>query len=168
MSSTANATFSAWKILANLLGLLAFAVMAGLGFRTIPANPRVGWFAAILFGTMCVVVVLEIVRICGLDQDQTPTDATRVKIRSALIYAGSLIVTIFLGVTDQFISASFTHSFSRSGVWLGTFLTTLAFYPLRDQKENFPNSTVWTIACALMGAASVIVSYLEDWIEQLV
>jgi hypothetical protein len=58
MSSTANATFSAWKILANLLALLAFAVMAGLGFRTIPANPRVGWFAAILFGTMCVVVTL--------------------------------------------------------------------------------------------------------------
>ena len=167
MSSTANATFSVWKILANLLGLLAFAVLVGLGIRTIPTNPRVGWFAALLFGTMCVVVVTEIVRICGLDQDQTPTVKTRVKIRSALIYAGSVIVTIFLGVTDEFISASFTHSFPRSGIWLGTFLTTLAFYPLRDQKEDFPNFTVWTIACALMGAVSVGISYLQDWVEQL-
>lgn len=167
MSSTSHATFSVWKILANLLQLLAFAVLMGLGIRTIPANPRVGWFAAILFGTMCVVVVIELVRICGVDQDQTPTVQTGVNIRRALIYAGSLIVTIFLGVTDHFISASFTDSFPRPGVWLGTFLTTLAFYPLRDQKQNFPNFTLWTIFCALMGAVSVVVSYLKDSVEQL-
>jgi len=167
MSSTANATFSAWKVLEYLLGLLAFAVMAGLGIRTIPTNPRVGWFAAILFGTMCVVVVIEIFRICGLDQDQTPTVKTRVKIRRALIYAGSLIVTIFLGLTDHFISASFTNSFPRPGIWLGTFLTTLAFYPLREEKEQFPNFTRWTIYCALMGVASVVISYVGDWGEQL-
>jgi len=132
-----------------------------------PTNPRVGWFAAILFGTMCVVAVIEIVRICGLDQNQTPAVATRVKIRPALIYAASLIVTLFLGISDHFISSSFTESFPRPGVWLGTFLTTLAFYPLRERKEDFPNFTFWTIFCALMGAVSVVVSYLTDWVEQL-
>ena len=167
MSSTANATFSVWKILENLTALLAFAVLAGLGIRTIPTNPRVGWFAAILFGTMCVVAVVEIVRICGLDQDQTPAVATRVKVRRSLIYAGSVIVTIFLGIADHFISASFTNSFPRPGVWLGTFLTTLAFYPLREQKDDLPNFTIWTMFCALMGALSVVISYLMDWVDQL-
>ena len=167
MSSTANATFSVWKILANLTGLLAFAVMAGFGIRTIPTNPRVGWFSAILFGTMCVAMVIELFRICGLDEDQTPAIATRVNIRPALIYAASLIVTLFLGISDHFISSSFTESFPRPGVWLGTFLTTLAFYPLRERKEDFPNFTFWTIFCALMGAVSVVVSYLTDWVEQL-
>jgi hypothetical protein len=171
MSSTTQATFSVWKILGNLLALLAFAVMAGLGIRTIPTNPRVGWFATITFGTMCVVVVVEIIRISGLDQeqaqDQTPDIKSRLSVRPALVYAATLIVTIFLGLTDHFISESFTQSFPRPGVWLGTFLTTLAFYPLREQKEDFPNFTVWAIACALLGVASVVVSYLKDWIEQL-
>jgi uncharacterized membrane protein YoaK (UPF0700 family) len=84
-----------------------------------------------------------------------------------LVYAGTLIATIVFGVTDNFISESFTQSFPRPGVWLGTFLTTLAFYPLREQKENFPNFTVWAIYCALMGMVSVGLSYLKDWGEQL-
>jgi hypothetical protein len=158
---SATATFSVWKILGYLLALLAFVVMAGIGIRTIPANPRGGWFATILFATMGVIAVVEIVRICGLDQDQIPEIKAQSGIRQALVHAAALIITIFLGVTDNFISESFTQSFPRPGVWLGTFLTTLAFYPLREQKENFPNFTVWTIACALLGVASVVVSYLK-------
>ena len=167
MSATARETFSVWNILSNLLSLMAFAVMAGLGIRTIPKDPRVGWVAAILFGTMCVAVVIKIFRICGLDHDQTADVKARVNIRPALVYTGSVIVTIFLGVTDHFISESFTQSFPRPGVWLGTFLTTLAFYPLREEKEDFPNFTIWAIFCALMGVLSIVISYLEDWVEQL-
>jgi len=167
MSSTANATFSVSKVLKTLLGLLAFAVMAGFGIRRIPTNPREGWFAAILFGIMCVVAVIEIVRICGLDQDQSPAVATRVRIRRTLIYTGSIIVTLFLGIADHFISESFTNSFPRPGVWLGTFLTNLAFYPLREQKEDLPNFTIWTIYCALTGVLSVAISYLMDWVDRL-
>ncbi|HSE16600.1 MAG TPA: hypothetical protein VLB46_06080 [Pyrinomonadaceae bacterium] len=163
---SATTAFSAWKILGYLLALLAFVVMAVLGIRNIRTNPREGWFATIVFGTMGVIAVVEIVRICGLDQDQVPEVKAKSSIRQALLNAGALIVTIFLGVTENVISESFTQSFPRPGVWLGTFLTTLAFYPLREQKENFPNFTVWAIACALMGVASVGLSYLKDWIEQ--
>ena len=167
MSSTANATFSVWKILGNLLALLAFALMMGLGIRTIPTNARVGWFAAIVFGAMCVFVIVEIVRICGLDQDQVPDVKSQLDIRQPLVYVGAAIVTIFMGVTDHFISEAFTQSFPRPGVWLGTFLTTLAFYPLREQKEDLPNFKIWAIYCALLGVVSVILSYLKDWIEQV-
>jgi hypothetical protein len=68
---------------------------------------------------------------------------------------------------DHFISESLTQSFPRPGIWLGTFLTTPAFYPLREQKEDFPNFTVWAIVCALLALASVVVSYLKDWIERV-
>jgi uncharacterized membrane protein YoaK (UPF0700 family) len=107
------------------------------------------------------------VRICGLEQEKVPNVKASSSIRPALVYAGTLIVTIVFGVTDNFISESFTQSFPRPGVWLGTFLTTLAFYPLREQKENFPNFTVWAIYCVLMGMVSVGLSYLKDWGEQL-
>jgi hypothetical protein len=171
MSSTAN--FSIWKILGNLLALLALAVMAGIGIKTIPTNPRVGWFATVLFGTMCVVAVVEIIRICGLDDPKTLDDSktsevkAQLSIRQGLVQAGALLVTVFLGVADNFVSESFAKSFPRPGVWLGTFLTTLAFYPLREQKSDFPNFTVWAIACGLLGVVSVILSYLKDWFEQL-
>jgi hypothetical protein len=163
---SATATFSVWQVLGNLLALLAFAVLTGLGIRTIPTNPRVGWCASILFGIMCVMAVVEIIRICGRDQDQPVDVKAQLNIRPVLVYAGTLIVTIFLGVTETFISESFTQSFLRPGVWLGTFLTTLAFYPLREQKEQLPNFTLWAIYCALMGVVSVVLSHLTDWVEQ--
>lgn len=166
-TTTTTATFSVWKILGNLLALLIFAVLTGFGVRTIPTNPRVGWFASILFGVMCVGVVFEIIRICGLDADKIPDVKAQLNVREALVDVGALVVTIVLGVVDNFISQPFTQSFPRPGVWLGTFLTTLAFYPLREQKKDYPNFTVWAIACALMGVVSVGVSYLKDWIEQL-
>ena len=163
---SATATFSVWKLLGKLLTLLAFVVMTALGVRSIPRNPRGGWFAAILFGVMSVAAVVEIVRICGLEPDKVPSVNAKSGIRSALVYAGTLIATIVLGLTDNFISESFTQSFPRPGVWLGTFLTTLAFYPLHEQKEDFPNLTLWAIFCALLGMVSVGLSYFIDLLEQ--
>ena len=46
------------------------------------------------------------------------------------------------------------------------FLTTLAFYPLHEQKEDFPNLTLWAIFCALLGMVSVGLSYFIDLLEQ--
>jgi hypothetical protein len=168
MSSTSAAHFSVAKVLANLFALMAFAVLFGVGVNTIATNPKVGWFATILFGTMSVAAVIEIIRVCGLDQDQIPDVKAQLGIRQSLVYSGALLVTLFLGLADHFISNSFSHSFPRPGIWLGTFLTTLAFYPLREQKGDFPNFTIWTLYCALMGVASVVISYLKDWVQQIV
>lgn len=167
MSLTANAHFSVEKILGNLLALLAFTVMAALGIRMIATKPRVGWFATLLFGTMGVLVIVEIVRNCGLDQDQSPNVKAQLSIRRLLVKIGTAIVTIFLGVTDGFIAESFSQSFPRPAVWSGTFLTTLAFYPLRKEKDEIPNFKLWSAWCALLGAASVVISYLTDWVKAL-
>jgi hypothetical protein len=160
-------TFSVWKILGYLLALLVFAVLAGFGIRSIPTSPRVGWFASILFGVMCIAVVFEIIRICGLDANEIPDVKAQLIVPHALMDVGVVVVTLFLGVTDNFISESFTQRFPRPGVWLGTFLTTLAFYPLREQKKDYPNFTFWAIYCALLGVVSVVLSYLKDWVEPL-
>lgn len=164
---SATDTFSVWKMLGYVFALLCFVVMAGMGVRRIPANPREGWVATILFGTMCVATVVKIVRLYRLKKDQSPDIKAQFSIRQALVNVGPLIITFVLGVTDNVISESFSQSFPRPAVWLGTFLTTLAFYPLREQKKDYPNFTFWAIYCALMGVVSVILSYLKDWVERV-
>src|SRR5215211_5589914 len=104
MSSTAGAGFSLAKILANLFALMAFAVLFGVALKTLATKPRVGWFALILFGTMSAAAIVEIVRICGLYQAQSPDVKAQLSIRQSLIYLGAVLVTLFLGVADQFIS----------------------------------------------------------------
>lgn len=166
-SSTAGAHFSVEKILGSLLALLAFTVMAAIGIKTIATNPRVGWFATILFGTMGVLAIVEIVRICGLDQDQVPDVKAQLSIRRLLVKIGTAIVTIFLGLADGLLAASFSQSFPRPGVWFSTFVTTLAFYPFRHEKEEIPNFKFWVVWCAGMGVISVVISYLTDWMDTL-
>lgn len=167
MSAPAKDQFDIGKILGYLFALLIFALLAGIGLRLIPKNPKVGWFSLVLFGTMCVLTVVEIVRICGLDQDQVPEVRSQLNLQRLVLPVGSIIVTLFLGLADNFISFAFTNSFPRPGVWFGTFVTTLALYPLREQEQKDLNFKFWIIFCALMGVASVIVSYVKDWLENV-
>lgn len=167
LPSTAKAHFSVEKIVGNLLALLAFTVMAAIGIRIIPTTPKVGWLATILFGTMSVLVIVEIVRICGLDQDQIPDVKEQLNIRRPLLKIGMGIVTIFFGLAENFLAESFSQSFPRLGVWFSTFVTTLAFYPFRHEKEEIPNFELWAVRCALLGVISVVISYLKDWLEAL-
>ncbi|HEY0724137.1 MAG TPA: hypothetical protein VGD41_09170 [Pyrinomonadaceae bacterium] len=165
MSSTAKDQFSIGTIIWTLLGLIVFALLTGIGIRLIPRQPRVGWFSAILFGTMCVVAVRDLYRQCGLDQDTIPDVKSQVSIRRAVVAVGTVIAAIFLGVTDSFFSFLFTDSFLRPGIFLGAFLTTLAFYPLRDRNERHASFRFWIIYSAGLGVFSVIISYGKDWLE---
>lgn len=142
--------------------LLMFTLLTGLGIVLIPKHPRTGWGCTILFGTMCVLTVIDLVRQCGLDQDKVPDVKSQLSIRRALVPVGVTFVTLFLGLAENLISMLFTDSFARVGVWLGTFVTTLAFYPLREQKDL--NFKIWIVFCALMGVASVALSYVKDWL----
>src|SRR6185369_15171185 len=105
------------------------------------------------------------VRQCGLKQDRAPVVKSQLSIRRALLPVGVTVVTIFLGLTENVISMFFTDSFARPGVWCGTFVTTLAFYPLREREHQQFNFKFWIIFCALMGVISVGLSYLKDWLE---
>ncbi len=167
--SAANTQFSIWDVFKNLLGLLVFVLLIGWGMRTIPVNPRVGWFATLLFGFMSLLVIVNIVQICGRDEPSQSTGG-RVKseTRIAFVQTGTFIVSIFLGIADNFIGGSEHSSFLRPKVWLAAFVTTLAFYPLRgEQKKDLPNFSYWAIYCALAGVLSVVISYLSDWLEKL-
>ena len=165
MSSPANDQFYIGKIVGYLLALLIFALLTGIGIKLIPQNPRVGWFSTLLFGVMCVFAVVEIFRHCGLDQDKVTDVHSQLSIRRLLVPVGSILVTVFLGLSDNFISIFLTGSFPRAAVWFGTFVTTLAFYPLREKKERDLNFKLWVVYCALMGAVSVGISFLKDRLE---
>src|ERR1044072_9683756 len=167
MSSPTKDQFYIGSIFGSLFRLLMFAVLTGIGIKLIPKDPKVGWACTILFGTMFVLTVIDLVRQCGLDKDQAPAPdiKSQLNIRRALVPVGVSVITIFLGLAETLISLLFTHSFARLGIWCGTFVTTLAFYPLREQKDL--NFKLWIIFCALMGVASVFLSYLKNWLEHV-
>lgn len=165
MTSTTKDQFNIGTILVTLLGLIFFALMTGFGIRLIPRQPRLGWFSAILFGTMCLVAVRDLYRKCGIDQDQVPDVKSQFSVRRALVPLGTVLAAIFLGVTDGFISFLFTDSFPRPGVWFAAFVTTLAFYPLRDRSERHTNFLLWIVYSAVLGVFSVLISYGKDWLE---
>ena len=139
-----------------------FALLTGIGIVLIPRQPRTGWACTLLFGTMGVITVIDLVRQCGLKQERVPDVKSHFSIRRVLVPIGVTFVTIFLGLAENLISMLFTDSFARPGVWLGTFVTTLAFYPLREQKDL--NFKIWIVFCALMGVAGVALSYVKDWL----
>jgi hypothetical protein len=139
-----------------------FALLTAIGIVLIPRQPRTGWACTILFGTMGVITVVDLVRQCGLQQERVYDVKSQFSIRRVLVPVGVTFVTLFLGLAENLISMLFTDSFARVGVWLGTFVTTLAFYPLREQKDL--NFKIWVVLCALMGVASVALSYVKDWL----
>lgn len=163
MSSSTKEQFYIGTILSSLFGLLIFALLTGIGIRLIPK--RVGWAATILFGTMCIVTVFNLIRECSLEQDQIPDVKSQLSTRRALIGIGVTLAALFLGFADHFISVLFTDTFPRPGVWFGTFVTTLAFYPLRDPNEKYLDLKTWAIGSAIIGVFSVALSYAKDWLE---
>lgn len=160
MSSKIKDQFYIGTVFGSLFGLLIFALLTGIGIRLIPRQPKIGWFSTVLFGTMSVVTVFDLVREISAEQEKMPDVKSQLSIRRALIAVGVILVTLFLGIADEFISFLFTNSFPRPGVWLGTFVTTLAFYPLREEK--YATFKRWTLVCALLGVLSVILSYGKD------
>jgi len=163
MPSPTKDKFYIGSILAALFRLLICVLLTGIGIVLIPNDPKLGWACAILFGTMGVISVIDIVRQCGLDQDKVPDVKSQLSIRRALVPVGVTVVTLFLGFADNLLPVLFTNSFPRPAVWCATFVTTLAFYPLREQTDL--NIKLWIIFCALMGVASVVLSYIKDWLE---
>src|ERR1044072_434138 len=165
MPSRSKDQFYIGSILASLFVLVLFALLTGIGIVLIPRDPKGGWACTILFGTMGVITVIDIVRQCGLDQDKVPDVKSQLSIRRAVVPVGVTLATLFLGFAENLLALLFTASFARAGVWCATFVTTLAFYPLRDHTEQDLNFKYWVILCALMGVASVGLSYVKDWIE---
>lgn len=139
MPSPTKDKFYIGSILAALFRLLICILLTGIGIVLIPNNPKLAWACTLLFGTMGVISVIDIVRQCGLDQDRVPDVKSQLSIRRALVPVGVTVVTLFLGFADNLLPLLFTN-FPRPAVWCATFVTTLAFYPLREQTELTLNS----------------------------
>ena len=167
MPTRATTQFSLAGILGNVCALIAFVFLATMGVKTIAVNQKVGWFATILFGTMGIITLVEIFKVAGMEEPPAGEFTAKRQIRDTLIKAATLVVTIFLGIADNFIAQWINNAIPRpAAVWLGTFLTTLVFYPLRGEEERRLSSfRTWTFCCILLAWGSVLLSYFSDWLE---
>lgn len=156
--------FSAGELVKFLFFLVSFVLLTLWGVRHIPRDPRTGWFGTILFGTMAGACVVKIFQICRAEKApiQPKTKGVKQRVRSAVVWAGTGGVAIFLGLADRYIAELPGPFSTRLNVWLGTFLTTTAFYPFRgeQQKEYLPGFFWWVVYCALMGLVSVGLDFI--------
>ncbi len=76
------------------------------------------------------------------------------------------MLSIFFGLLERLLSSLATVRMPIIGIWLATFVSTLAFYPFRGkQAEDIPTFKIWIIYCALMGVASIGMSYVSRWLD---
>ncbi len=76
------------------------------------------------------------------------------------------MLSIFFGLFERLLSSLATVRMPVIGIWLATFVSTLAFYPFRgEQAQDLPTFKLWAIYGALMGVASVGISYLYRWLD---
>ena len=157
--------FSITDIFGNLLALMVFLILTTWSVLTIPVKPRLGWFGTILFGLMSVVAIADIVKLCGAEEPPADLKLSQ-RFRVSLVRVGTGIVTLFMGLGE----ALFTEWMNGSAiaVWFATFVITLAFYPLRgEQEKEGSDFRLWTVYCALLGVAAVVLSYLADWLKTI-
>lgn len=157
--------FSVTEIFGSVVALIFFIVLASVNVLIIPVRPRLGWFGTILFGFMTVVTLVDIVKLCGADEPPADLKLSQ-RFRVALVRVGTVIVTLFMGIGEGLFSEWMNGS--AIAVWSATFVTTLAFYPLRREQEREVSSfRLWTIYCALLGVGAVVLSYLADWLRAI-
>jgi len=135
-----------------------------LSLMVIRSSPRTGWAGVLLFGVMTILAVVELVKV--RDHKIVRGDGTRANVRTSLIWSGTIMLSIFFGLLEQFLSRLAIVRMPVIGIWLATFVSTLAFYPFRgEQAQDFPTFKLWAIYCALMGVASLGISALSRWLD---
>lgn len=145
---------SRFELAMRILVLLGLAGFMLLSLVVIRSEPRTGWSGVALFGVMTVLACVDLVRL--RNHKIVKGEGVGKNVRVTLIWIGTMIVSVFLGVAGTLIS-NFAN-FRRPGIaiWLATFVATLAFYPFRgEQEKELPTFPLWAIYCALMGLVSV-------------
>ena len=145
-------------VVAGLAGFMLFSLIVTR------SSPRTGWFGVLLFGVMTILAAFELVKL--RDYKIVRGEVTRAHVRTSLIWSGTIMLAIFFGVLGQLLSRLAIVRMPVIGIWLATFVSTLAFYPFRgEQAQDIPTFKLWAIYCALMGVASVGMSYLFRWLD---
>ena len=143
-----------------VVGLASFML---LGLMVTGSNPKTGWSGVALFGTMTILAAIELVKL--RDHKIVKGEGTRANVRASLIWSGTIGLSIFFGLLEAVLSNLAIFSMPIIGIWLTTFVSTLAFYPFRgEQAKDFPTLKLWVIYCALMGVVSLGMSDLYRWL----
>jgi len=144
-----------------VVGLASFML---LGLMVTGSNPKTGWSGVALFGTMTILAAIELVKL--RDHKIVKGEGTRANVRASLIWSGTIGLSIFFGLLEAVLSNLAIFSMPIIGIWLTTFVSTLAFYPFRgEQAKDIPTLKLWVIYCALMGVVSLGVSDLYRWLD---
>ena len=145
-------------VMAGLAGCMLLSLMATR------STPRTGWSGVLLFGVMTVLAAFELVKV--RDYKIVRGKGTRANVRTSLIWSGTIMISIFFGLLERLLSSLAIVRMPVFGIWLATFVSTLAFYPFRgEQAQDIPTFKLWVIYCALMGVASLGVSGLYRWLD---
>lgn len=144
-----------------LVGLAGFML---LGLMVTGSNPKTGWSGVFLFGVMTVLAAIDLIKL--RDHEIIKGEGTRGNVRASLIWLGTIVLSIFFGLLAALLSNLAIFRIPVIGMWLTTFVSTLALYPFRgEQAKEFPTLPLWAIYCALMGVVSVGISNLYRWLD---
>ena len=153
--------FELTKRILVVAGLGGFMLLSLIVTRS---SPRTGWSGVFLFGVMTILAAFELVKL--RDHKIVRGEGTRASVRTSLIWSGTIMLSIFFGLLEVLLSRLAIFRIPVIGIWLTTFVSTLAFYPFRgEQSQDFPTFKLWVIYCALMGVASLGVSDLYRWLD---
>ena len=144
-----------------VVGLAGFMLLSLMVTRS---NPKTGWSGVVLFGVMTILAAMELVKL--RDHKIIKGEGTRANARATLIWSGTISLSIFFGLLEAVLSNLAIFRMPIIGIWLTTFVSTLAFYPFRgEQATEFPTFKLWAIYCALMGVVSLGMSDLYRWLD---
>ena len=153
--------FELTKRILVVAGLGGFMLLSLIVTRS---SPRTGWSGVFLFGVMTILAAFELFKL--RDHKIVSGEGTKANIRSSLIWSGTIMLSIFFGLLELLLSRLAIVRMPVIGIWLITFVSTLAFYPFRgEQAQDFPTLKLWVIYCALMGVASLGISVLYRWLD---
>jgi hypothetical protein len=142
-------SFEVFKRLMVLVGLLGFAILSFVA--------KV-WLGVILFGGFSLVAAWEILRLRKRRMIRAPLGQS---FKASFHWIGSIAIALLFGLGGELIANSLSGLRLGVAIWVGAFVSTLAFYPFRgDQKHDFPTFPLWMIYCALNSLFSVGISFV--------
>jgi hypothetical protein len=118
------------------------------------------WAGVMIFGGFSLVAAWEIAKLRKKKVIRSPL---RQGFKASFHWVGSIAIALLFGLGGELIATSLDGLRLGVAIWVGAFVSTLAFYPFRgDQKNDFPTFPLWLIYCAVNSSFSVGISMLSS------
>ena len=159
-----NLSITRFELTKRVLVLVGLAGFLLLGLIVTRSSPKTGWSAVVLFGVMTILAAVDLIKL--RDHKIISGEGARSNVRASLIWFGTMVLSIFYGLLAAVLSNLAIFKMPVVGLWLTTFVSTLAFYPFRgEQAKELDSFPLWAIYSALMGVVSVGISQLDRWLD---